>query len=57
MSVQVLREQQPQDTTTEEEIIPLPPTDLPYDDGEPLESNRHRIAMNVLIESLPKKWV
>jgi len=26
--------------------------DLPYDDGEPLESNRHRIAMNVLIDGL-----
>lgn len=29
----------------------LPPTDLPYDDGVPLESNRHRIAMNTLIAS------
>jgi Uma2 family endonuclease len=28
-----------------------PPTDLIFDDGEPLESNRHRIAMNVLIDS------
>ncbi len=32
---------------------PIPPTDLIFDDGEPLESNRHRIAMNVLIRSLP----
>jgi Uma2 family endonuclease len=31
---------------------PLPPTDLIFDDGEPLESNRHRIAMNVLIDSV-----
>ncbi|NJO66597.1 MAG: Uma2 family endonuclease [Leptolyngbyaceae cyanobacterium RM1_405_57] len=31
---------------------PEPPTDLIFDDGEPLESNRHRIAMNVLIDSL-----
>jgi Uma2 family endonuclease len=31
--------------------MPLPPTDLIFDDGEPLESNRHRIAMNVLINS------
>ena len=31
---------------------PLPPTDLVFDDGEPLESNRHRIAMNVLIDSI-----
>lgn len=30
---------------------PSPPTDLIFDDGEPLESNRHRIAMNVLIRS------
>jgi Uma2 family endonuclease len=29
--------------------IELPPTDLIYDDGEPMESNRHRIAMNALI--------
>ena len=29
-----------------------PPTELIFDDGEPMESNRHRIAMNVLIESL-----
>lgn len=33
-----------------------PPTDLPYDDGEPLESNRHRIAMNVLIDSLNQAY-
>lgn len=30
---------------------PIPPTDLVFDDGEPLESPRHRIAMNVLIRS------
>jgi len=30
---------------------PEPPTDLVFDDGVPLESNRHRIAMNVLIDS------
>lgn len=35
----------------EEFIFPLPPTDLIFDDGEPLESNRHRIAMNTLIRS------
>jgi len=28
---------------------PMPPTDLIFDDGESMESNRHRIAMNVLI--------
>ncbi|MDY7002741.1 MAG: Uma2 family endonuclease [Cyanobacteriota bacterium] len=35
---------------------PMPPTDLIFDDGEPLESNRHRIAMNVLIDSLYQYW-
>jgi Uma2 family endonuclease len=31
---------------------PAPPTDLIFDDGEPLESDRHRVSMNVLIRSL-----
>jgi Uma2 family endonuclease len=35
---------------------PMPPTDLIFDDGEPLESNRHRIAMNTLIRSLQHNW-
>lgn len=35
---------------------PMPPTDLIFDDGEPLESNRHRLAMNVLINSLEEYW-
>ncbi|MBC7971425.1 MAG: Uma2 family endonuclease [Verrucomicrobia bacterium] len=47
------------EATTTEPILPpeldwehpTPPTDLVFDDGEPLESNRHRIAMNVLIDS------
>jgi Uma2 family endonuclease len=30
---------------------PMPPTNLIFDDGEPLETNRHRIAMSVLIRS------
>lgn len=30
---------------------PPPPADLIFDDGEPLETNRHRLAMNVLIDS------
>ena len=30
----------------------MPPTDLIFDDGEPEDSNHHRIAMNVLIRSL-----
>ncbi|WP_448561319.1 Uma2 family endonuclease [Trichothermofontia sp.] len=33
-----------------------PPDDLIFEDGEPLESNRHRIAMNVLIRSLQQAW-
>lgn len=33
-----------------------PPTDLIFDDGEPLESNRHRIAMNVLIEAIHRAY-
>ena len=31
---------------------PAPPSDLIFDDGEPLETNRHRIAMNLLIRSV-----
>ncbi|BAZ17071.1 hypothetical protein NIES4071_89490 [Calothrix sp. NIES-4071] len=30
---------------------PMPPTDLIFDDGEPLESSRHRVAINALIRS------
>jgi Uma2 family endonuclease len=37
------------------EINP-PPIDLIFDDGEPMESNRHRIGMNVLIRSLQQAW-
>jgi Uma2 family endonuclease len=37
---------------TEVQDIPMPPTDLIFDDGEPLESARHRIAMNLLIRSV-----
>ncbi|ACK66458.1 protein of unknown function DUF820 [Rippkaea orientalis PCC 8801] len=32
--------------------LEIPAENLIYDDGEPLESNRHRIAMNVLISSI-----
>jgi Uma2 family endonuclease len=43
--------------STISDIIPhweveLPPEDLIFDDGEPLETNRHRQAMNVLIRSM-----
>jgi Uma2 family endonuclease len=36
--------------------IELPPTDLIYDDGEPLETNQHRLFMNVLIHSIEEAW-
>jgi len=39
-------------TDSEDWVPSPPPTDLIFDDGEPLESNRHRIAMNVLISSV-----
>ncbi len=35
---------------------PMPPTNLIFDDGEPLETNRHRIAMNALIRSLNQAY-
>ena len=40
-------------TTVEADVWlpPMPPTDLIFDDGEPLETNQHRVAMNVLIRS------
>ena len=43
----------PQQATNELDdwIPPMPPTDLIFDDGEPLETNQHRVAMNVLIRS------
>ena len=40
------------ETITPTPAIKLPPTDLIYDDGEPMESNRHRIAMNSLIRGV-----
>lgn len=42
----------PQNKTVVDWEPPMPPTDLIFDDGEPLESNRHRIGMNVLIRSM-----
>jgi Uma2 family endonuclease len=38
-------------TTADSWNPPLPPTDLIFDDGESLETNQHRVAMNVLIRS------
>ncbi|MDJ1181728.1 Uma2 family endonuclease [Roseofilum casamattae] len=56
MSIKLIDEQIPQTNGIEEEVAPLSLTDLPYDDGEPLETNRHRIAMNVLINSLHQAY-
>jgi len=40
-----------------ESIKALPTEDdLPCDDGEPMETERHRVQMNVLIESLKVHW-
>ncbi len=40
----------------EEWTPPLPPTDLIFDDGEPMETYRHRLAMNLLIDSLDQAY-
>ena len=56
MSAQLVQEQQPQIVAEDDWTPPMPPTDLIYDDGAPLESNRHRIAMNVLIEGVHQAY-
>ena len=38
------------------EVPDLPDIDLPYDDGEPLESNWHRLQINVLGDALHQHW-
>ena len=52
MSVEVTTGTSPETGAELDWEPPMPPTDLIFDDGEPLESNRHRIAMNVLIRSM-----
>ncbi len=52
MSTNLIQEESLSNLVAPDSLIPLPPTDLIYDDGEPLESNRHRIAMNALIEAV-----
>lgn len=39
-------------------FVPRPPRgeDLPYDDGEPMESERHREQMQLLIDTLRDAW-
>jgi Uma2 family endonuclease len=41
-----------------DEIIPMPPTedDLPYEDGIPMESQRHQLQMELLKETLDAHW-
>ncbi len=55
MSVQLIQEQatETENLQLEDEWTPTPPPrDLIFDDGSPWESNRHRIAMNVLISAV-----
>ena len=52
MSVEAIEETRFQNAVVANSQPPMPPTDLIFDDGEPLESNRHRIAMNALIRSM-----
>ncbi|MBH8577756.1 Uma2 family endonuclease [Nostocaceae cyanobacterium CENA369] len=55
MSTNITQNEIPTPSVPDWEPSP-PPQDLIFDDGEPLESNRHRIAMNVLIRSLQQIW-
>ena len=52
MSAEAIQETISQDKVIVDPYAPVPPTDLVFDDDEPLESNRHRIAMNALIRSM-----
>ena len=47
-----------QTTTTPSENLILPPTqeELPYDDGTPMESQRHKMQMDLLIDTL-QPWL
>jgi Uma2 family endonuclease len=56
MPVETALQPELQTDSTLEWQPPSPPTDLIFDDGEPLETNRHRTAMNVLIRSLKQAW-
>ncbi len=40
----------------QELIAKLEPLELPYDDGIPMESNWHRLQMNLLIELVEQHW-
>lgn len=56
MSPETTAASNPKQQIVDWENPPMPPTDLIFDDGEPLESNRHRIGMNTLIRSLQQAW-
>ncbi|WP_397333987.1 Uma2 family endonuclease [Oscillatoria salina] len=56
MSVPTTENQQQTNIPVDEWQPEMPPEDLIFDDGEPLETNRHRIAMNILIQSLQQAW-
>jgi Uma2 family endonuclease len=56
MSVEVTKALSGQTISQETWGLEVPLDDLIFDDGEPLESNRHRIAMNTLIRSLQQAW-
>jgi Uma2 family endonuclease len=51
MSTEIATEQEMLEPKVADWEAPTPPTNLVFDDGDPLETNRHRIAMNVLIDS------
>lgn len=34
----------------------VPPSDLPEEDGIPLETNWHRVQINLLVESIKQRW-
>lgn len=56
MSAEAIKETRTQTPEVVDWEPPMPPTDLIFDDGEPLETNRHRVAMNTLIRSLQQAW-
>ena len=57
MTITTIANQTSLTTLTEvEESYNPPPSNLPVDDGEPLETKRHRSAMNILIRSLDHYW-
>lgn len=43
-------------TTTELVEVPIPPKDLPYDNGENMDSPWHRANIELLIDSVETRW-